>query len=77
MNSNNYNILDVGSLNNKVDRLQDEIDVNNNEFRNLISQMNIKNAESLDLNFESVKAMRDLRDIQQERISNDKKNKEY
>jgi hypothetical protein len=35
--------------------------------------MNIRNAESLDLNFESAKAMKDLRHIQQERISNDKK----
>jgi hypothetical protein len=69
MNSNsNNNTLDVSSLNNKVDRLQEEIDVNNNELRNLISQMNIKNAESLNLNFESAKAMRDLRDIQQENI---------
>ena len=39
--------------------------------------MNIRNAESLNLNFESAKAMKDLRNIQQERISNDKKkNKE-
>lgn len=70
-NSNYYNLdntLDVGSLNAEIDRLQDEINANNNELRNLISQMNIKNAEGLNLNFESAKAMRDLRDIQREKI---------
>lgn len=73
MNTNNYNSLDSASLNAEVDRLQREIDVNNNELKNLITQMNIKNAESLDLNFESAKAMRDLRDIQQENISYEQK----
>ena len=75
MNINNYNSLDVKSLNyeidrlqNEIDRLQNEIDANNNELRKLISQINIRNAESLNLNFESVKAMRDLHDIQQENI---------
>ena len=73
MNTNNYNSLDSASLNAEVDRLQREIDVNNNELRNLITQMNIRNAESLDLNFESAKAMRDLRDIQQENIPYEQK----
>lgn len=59
MNTNNYNSLDFASLN-------AEIDANNNELRNLITQMNIRNAESFDLNFESAKAMKDLRHIQQE-----------
>jgi uncharacterized membrane protein YgaE (UPF0421/DUF939 family) len=68
MNINNYNSLDVKSLNYEIDRLQNEIDANNNGLRKLISQINIRNAESLNLNFESVKAMRDLRDIQQENI---------
>ena len=68
MNINNYNSLDVKSLNYEIDRLQNEIDANNNELRKLISQINIRNAESLNLNFESVKAMRDLHDIQQENI---------
>ena len=75
-NSNYYNLdntLDIGSLNNKIDRLQDEINANNNELRNLISQMNIKNAEGLNLNFESAKAMRDLRDIQREKIPYEEK----
>ncbi len=67
-NYNNYNSLDSASLNAEVDRLQREININNNKLRNLILQMNIRNAESLDLNFESAKAMRDLRDIQQENI---------
>ena len=67
-NYNNYNSLDSASLNAQVNRLQREIDVNNNELRNLITQMNIRNAESLDLNFESAKAMKDLRDIQEENI---------
>ena len=68
MNINNYNSLDVKSLNYEIDRLQNEIDANNNGLRKLISQINIRNAESLNLNFESVKAMRDLHDIQQENI---------
>ena len=76
MNINNYNSLDVKSLNYEIDRLQNEIDANNNELRKLISQINIRNAESLNLNFESVKAMKDLRDIQGENISyQDKKRK--
>ena len=73
MNTNNYNSLDSASLNAEVDRLQVEIDANNNELRNLISQMNIKNAEGLNLNFESAKAMRDLRDIQRENIPYEQK----
>ena len=72
-NYNNYNSLDSASLNAEVDRLQVEIDANNNELTNLISQMNIKNAEGLNLNFESAKAMRDLRDIQQEKIPYEEK----
>jgi len=72
-NYNNYNSLDSASLNAQVNRLQREIDVNNNELRNLITQMNIRNAESLDLNFESAKAMGDLRDIQQEKIPYEEK----
>tara|TARA_Y100000389_G_C17375602_1_gene471462 strand:+ start:143 stop:583 length:441 start_codon:yes stop_codon:yes gene_type:complete len=68
MNKNNYNSLDGASLNTEIDRLQLEIDVNNNALSNSISKMNIRNAESLNLNFESAKAMIDLRDIQQERI---------
>ena len=76
MNINNYNSLDVKSLNYEIDRLQNEIDANNNELRKLISQINIRNAESLNLNFESVKTMKDLRDIQGENISyQDKKRK--
>ena len=73
MNTNNYNSLDSASLNAEVDRLQVEIDANNNELRNLISEMNIKNAEGLNLNFESAKAMRDLRDIQRENIPYEQK----
>ncbi len=68
MNTNNYSSLDSASLNAEIDRLQVEIDANNNKLRNLITQMNIRNAESLDLNFESAKAMKDLRDIQEENI---------
>ena len=66
MNKNNYNSLDGASLNTEIDRLQLEIDVNNNALSNSISKMNIRNAESLNLNFESAKAMGDLRNIQQE-----------
>lgn len=73
MNINNYNSLDVKSLNYEIDRLQNEIDANNNELRKLISQINIRNAESLNLNFESAKAMGDLRDIQQEKIPYEEK----
>lgn len=76
MNINNYNSLDVKSLNYEIDRLQNEIDANNIQITNSISVMKIKEAESLNLNFESVKTMKDLRDIQGENIPyQDKKRK--
>ena len=76
MNINNYNSLDVKSLNYEIDRLQNEIDANNIQITNSISVMKIKEAEALDLNIQSVKTMKDLRDIQGENISyQDKKRK--
>ena len=76
MNINNYNSLDKNYLNAEIDRLQNEIDANNSQITNSISVMKIKEAEALDLNIQSVKTMKDLRDIQGENISyQDKKRK--